>query len=93
MSVTSKAKNEMRLVCEIGSYMAMNNIDIINEENAELISEYLNNGGDVNPPWYQRKKDAGAKMTLESRLNSRRNHLVKDDFGNKTRKIFFQLVM
>ena len=89
MSVTSKAKNEMRLVCEIGSYMAMNNIDIINEENAELISEYLNNGGDVNPPWYQRKKDAGAKMTLESRLNSRRNHLVKDDFGNKTRKIFF----
>ena len=88
LSVSSKAKKEMRLVSEIANFMAKQNMSVVNNESAELVAEYLNSGGDPNPIWHQRHKDLGGKKTILREIGRRKNHLAGEE-GNETRKIYF----
>jgi hypothetical protein len=85
--ITSKAKNEKRLLSEIANFMASQNLDTLNDKDTELVVAYLNSGGDSTPEWYDPKKNKG--KSLNHQIQHRINHEVEDDYGNASRKVYF----
>jgi hypothetical protein len=90
LAVTARAKNEMRLLSEVASFMADMGIEKISDQNAELVVEYLNGGGDENPYFARRKlEEFEGGRGIQRSIERRKNHLVRDDDGNLVRKIYF----